>query len=236
MDEPRIGTVQESLARGVLGTVPIEKDGSVHFTAPAGKTIYFQALDENGFAVQSMMSATYVHPGERLSCQGCHEPRLGAPSAPRLVEAMKRAPSKLEPDVEGSFPLSFPRLVQPVLDRKCLPCHQKNKKAPNLSGTEKGKNSWSRAYDTLHRYGSGGSGKPPNRQPVRTVPGKFGALASKLYQVLARHKKEKGKEFDLSAEEMHRIALWLDCNINFFGAYREVDKQFKGELVMPSIE
>ncbi|MHC4251450.1 MAG: HzsA-related protein, partial [Planctomycetota bacterium] len=238
IDDPRISMVQESLARGVLGTVPIEDDGSVHFTLPAGKPVYFQVLDEQGLAIQSMMSETYVHPGERLSCQGCHEPRLGAPSAPRVVEAMKRGPSKLEPDVEGSYPLSFPRLVQPVLDRKCSPCHQKNKnkKAPNLSGTEKVRHSWSKAYDTLHRYGSGGSGKPPNRQPVRTVPGKFGAYASKLLQVLARHKKEKGKDFDLSAEEMHRITLWLDCNCNFFGAYLEVDKQMRGELVMPSIE
>ncbi len=236
MDQPRISTIQESLARGVLGTVPIEKDGSVHFTAPAGKTLYFQALDENGLAVQSMMSATYVHPGERLSCQGCHEPRLAAPSAPRLVEAMKRAPSKLEPDVEGSFPLSFPRLVQPVLDKKCLPCHQKNKKAPNLSGTEKARHSWSRAYDSLHRYGSGGSGKPPNRQPVRTVPGKFGAKASKLLPILAKHMQDKEKELKLTEEEMHRITLWLDCNCNFFGAYLEVDKQMRGELIMPSIE
>ena len=57
----------------VLGTVPVEEDGSVYFEAPVGKAIGFQVLDEKGLAVQSMRSVTYVHPGERLTCLGCHE-------------------------------------------------------------------------------------------------------------------------------------------------------------------
>jgi hypothetical protein len=71
MDEPLIGIGTESLAHGVVGTVPVEKDGSVSFRLPAGKLVYFQALDEEGLAVQSMRSATYVKPGERLTCHGC---------------------------------------------------------------------------------------------------------------------------------------------------------------------
>ena len=65
---PRIGVADQTNARAVLGTVPVESDGSVHFTAPAGKAIYFQALDGNGLAVQSMRSATYLQPGETLTC------------------------------------------------------------------------------------------------------------------------------------------------------------------------
>ena len=45
----------------------------------SGKEIYFQALDEQGLAIQSMRSGTYVHPGEQLSCRGCHEPRREGP-------------------------------------------------------------------------------------------------------------------------------------------------------------
>jgi hypothetical protein len=243
MNSPNIGVASESLARGVLGTVPVEKDGSVRFTAPAGKPLYFQALDENGLAIQSMMSATYVHPGEELTCHGCHETKLRAPAQPgKALLASQRPPSKLKPDVEGTYPLSFPRLVQPVLDRNCVPCHRKDKtkKAPDLAGTpvevqwNKGKpvSQWSRSFLSLKGYAYGRSGKPNNRQPVRTTPGKFGARASKLYQML----KKGHHDLKLSDEDMHRITVWLDCNSNFYGAYHDTERQLKGERVMPILE
>jgi cytochrome c553 len=238
----------ESLARGVLGTVPVEEDGSVRFTAPAGKAVYFQALDKNGMAIQSMMSATYVHPGEELSCQGCHERRLGAPAQPaKPLLALRREPSQLKPDVEGTYPLSFPRLVQPVLNRNCVPCHRKDEtgKAPDLTGTpvelkprkRKGKKEipggqWSSSFLSLKDFAYGCSGKPPDRQPVRTTPGEFGAKASKLYQML----KEGHHDLQLSDEDMHRITVWLDCNSNFYGAYHDTERQLQGELVPPVLE
>ncbi|MHC4331358.1 MAG: HzsA-related protein, partial [Planctomycetota bacterium] len=111
------------LTRYVLGTVPVEKDGSAHFTVPARKELFFQALDENGLAIQSMRSATYLQPGERLVCQGCHEPRHRAPeSAERTPLAMRRRPSRLKGDVDGTNPFSYPRLIQPVLDKHCVQC------------------------------------------------------------------------------------------------------------------
>jgi len=235
VDQPNIGIARESLARGVLGTVPVEEDGSAHFTVPAGKVIYFQALDKDGCAVQSMMSDTYVHPGEKLTCRGCHGPRNGAPPLPtRTLLAMRRPPSKLEPEVDGSLPISFPRLVQPVLNKHCVPCHQKNKnkRAPDLTGSGPAKHGWSRSFTSLAKYAYGCSGKPPGRTPVRTTPGKFGAQASKLYKMLKKgHNKLK-----LPPEDMRRIIVWLDCNSNFFGAYHDLDKQLKGEIVKPSIE
>jgi len=252
MDNPNIGIAQESLARGVLGTVPVEEDGSVCFTAPARKALYFQALDENGLAVQSMMSSTYVHPGERLTCQGCHEPRQGAPAQPAGTPlALQRPPSRLEPDVQGTYPLSFPRLVQPVLDKNCVACHREDEtgKAPDLTGapvetqfsnrsshvprrSRSFRSRWSRSFLSLKGYAYGSSGKPPDRQPVRTTPGKFGAQASKLYQML-----NKGhNDLKLSDEDMHRIAVWLDCNSNFYGAYHDTERQLQGELVPPVLE
>ena len=90
-------------------------------------------------AVQSMRSATYVHPGEQLTCQGCHERKHAPPS--RLDElplALQRAPSKIAPDVDGSNPFNYVRLVQPVLDRHCVECHQE-KKALDLSGDDRGR-------------------------------------------------------------------------------------------------
>ena len=69
----------------MLGTVPVEADGSAHFTVPARKELFFQALDDDGLAVQSMRSATYLQPGERLVCQGCHEPRHRSPQMTTTV-------------------------------------------------------------------------------------------------------------------------------------------------------
>ena len=92
----------------VLGTVPVEADGSAYFEAPVGKEIYFQALDEQGLAIQSMRSGTYVHPGEQLSCRGCHEPRREGPRN-EIAPGAARAPSTIVPDVDGSNPFNYVR-------------------------------------------------------------------------------------------------------------------------------
>ena len=65
-NDPLIGVGAQSLVRGVLGTAPVEADGSVYCEVPAGVPVYFQAVDDKGRAVQSMRSATYVHPGRRF--------------------------------------------------------------------------------------------------------------------------------------------------------------------------
>jgi hypothetical protein len=241
-NQPAVGLAAQSLARGVLGTVPVEADGSAYFVAPVGVPIYFQALDDKGQAIQSMKSNTYVHESEKLACQGCHEPKLRMSGAKRkmtVAMALKRAPSKINPDVEGSYPLTFPRLVQPVIDKKCLPCHVKNakKKAPNLSGKEFGRGGWSKAFESLKKYGwgkSGGNGAIFGNKTSRSIPGQVGAKASKL---LAHLTNPKGHhDLKLTPEELYRITLWIDCNTNFYGAYLETAKQARGELVMPSIE
>ncbi|MCK5558612.1 MAG: hypothetical protein KAJ01_09545, partial [Candidatus Hydrogenedentes bacterium] len=181
----RMPTAMDSvvLARYVLGTVPVEEDGSAHFTVPARKELFFQALDDRALAVQSMRSATYLQPGEFLVCQGCHEPRHRAPRAPQHVPlALQREPSKLKPDVDGTNPFSYPRLVQPVLEKHCTKCHQDNPdKAPRLDREviAKGKNNrnkWYASYFSLvPEYGFQQYG-----HRHRTIPGKFGARASKL--------------------------------------------------------
>ena len=218
--------------RYVLGTVPVEKDGSAHFKVPAQKEIFFQALDEKGLAVQSMRSATYLQAGERLVCQGCHERKNRAPQIPTSIPlALQREPSRLKPDVDGSNPFSYPRLVQPVLDRHCVKCHEEKKadKAPNLA-REPIQRNWYASYVTLvpkfafNNYGNG----------LRTIPGQFGAHASKLYEILQKdHYKVK-----LSEEEMHRITLWLDCTSMFYGVYEKEggQAQLRGELARPTLE
>jgi cytochrome c553 len=234
-DEPNVGTASQSLCRGVLGTAPVESDGSAAFRVPVGMDLYFQALDENGLAVQTMRSATYLHPGETLTCVGCHEAKQASSGAAerRRPAALQRAPSALEPEAEGSFPLTFARLVQPVLDAKCAGCHgEKPKKgAPSLRGDRFGKYGWSEAFSTLRTRAwamHGGNGVAL-RQRQYSVPGQDGARVSKLYPMLTggHH------EVKLTSEELRRVALWIDCNSNFYGAYYGLEKQARGEIVRP---
>jgi hypothetical protein len=241
-DVPNIGHAAQSLARGVLGTVPVEEDGSVHFRMPAGVSVYFQALDGNGLCVQNMRSATFVHPGETLGCVGCHEPKNAPPKniGAKVPIALQRPPSTIRPEAEGSYPLTFARLVQPVLNAKCLGCHEQNrsKKAPGLRGDKFGTHGWSEAFHSLQKLAwgkSGGNGALHSRNGNKSysIPGKDGARVSKLYA----HLTKPGGHHDLklTPEEMRRITLWLDCNSNFYGAYFEIEKQARGEVVKPRL-
>ena len=124
MNNPNLGVSAEDPGKFVLGTVPVEADGSAHFRVPSGVSVFFQALDENGLAVQTMRSLTYVQPEQTLSCVGCHESRELAPpiqQGPAGGACASRRGSR--PGPAGSWPLRFDRLVQPVLDRHCAECH-----------------------------------------------------------------------------------------------------------------
>ncbi len=218
--------------------------------------VYFQALDSRGRAVQTMRSGTYAHPGELLACAGCHEPTHQAPpasAAPPL--AIQRPPSVLKPGPEGSYPLSFARLVQPVLDRHCVRCHSgarsnipdltgrlfdeasgpgKQVSAPEwLAGVRHARHGWSRAYVNLAPLGwgmSGGNGIIFKEEQFST-PGRVGADASHLALMLSTGH----HDVKLSSEDWERLIIWLDCNSLFYGAYHEPVRQALGELIPPRL-
>ncbi len=238
VDQPRIGIATETNARAVLGTVPVEADGSAYFEAPVGKPLYFQALDGSGLAVQSMRSATYVHPGEQLTCQGCHEAkRHQAIDRRQPPLATLRPPSPITPGPDGSHPLNYPRLVQPVLDRHCVGCHRE-KGALDLSGTIDGPHGWTRSYTNLsQKYGfyftvGNGTINRGIHGGARTTPGRFGAHAAKLTEYLD----EGHYDVRLPPHDYRRVTLWLDCNSEFYGTYENTDAQARGEVVWPSLE
>lgn len=237
MNEPMVSIGAQSLTRGVIGEAPIEADGSVFFEAPAGVPIYFQAIDEDGAAIQSMRSATYLHPGEQLSCRGCHEPKLrSAPDVRSMAIALKKGPVKLTPPPEAAQPLSFPRLIQPVLDRNCVDCHAEKaaEGAKPLDGTVGDHPyGWSRSYVNLadHAWSLHGGNGIIKQYGSRSKPGELGAKASKLWQLL-----EKGHhDVQLSAEDRKALILWLDLNSNFYGDYLNLEQQQRGEKVVPAL-
>jgi len=68
----------------------------------------------------------------------------------------------------------------------------------------------------------------------RTTPGKFGAYASRLYEMLS-----KGHhDVKLSEEDMHRITLWLDCSSMFYGVFEQEpgEAQLRGEIAKATLE
>ena len=111
------------------------------------------------------------------------------------------------------------------------------KKAMNLTGAVGGKYGWARSYTNLAAdYGfyfnvRNGSIKMGDHGGSRTVPGRFGARASKLLDYLdSRHYGVK-----LSTEDFHRLTLWLDCNSEFYGSYENIEAQAHGEIVPPTL-
>ncbi len=235
-DTPPIGFGEEQLPRVCLGRVPVEEDGSALFEAPVGVPIYFQAVDQRGMAVQSMRSDTYVHPGEHLACVGCHEPKSeAAPLRPASPMALRRDPSKIEPEVGGVEPVSYHRLVEPVFQRTCIPCHREQGKGPaHLEyGNPLDKSNPLRGLVFFQQGGfsntwpSGGSGGTGGS---RSIPGKFGAAQSKMGQTLL-----KPPHLNVvTEEEFRRVVLWLDCQSPELGCYADVDAQKHGKLVWPA--
>ncbi|HOD80879.1 MAG TPA: hypothetical protein PKG77_05625 [Phycisphaerae bacterium] len=114
----------------VLGTAPVHPDGSAMFHVPAHTPVYFQLLDANNHAVQTMRSWAQLQPGETFSCAGCHEDKNSAPPAGRMTAAMKAGPQELTPWDDAPRGFSFHREIQPILDKHCIRCHHVAGKAP----------------------------------------------------------------------------------------------------------
>jgi hypothetical protein len=226
--DPHIGHPDQSNARMLLGTVPVEPDGSAYFRAPARKPLYFQAVDEAGRAVQSMRTVVYLQPGERRGCVGCHEP-TSTTVAPYPVLAAQRAPSLIQPGPDGTKPFGYVRLIQPILDQHCVRCHDgsegPDKSHPMLTGELGGE--FSKSYENLKPYL-----RWPSPDAV-TRPGAVGADLSPLSGILTA---EKHRQYvNLPDEGLRTLYLWLDAHVPFYGTYEAADLQAQrlGRAVSP---
>jgi hypothetical protein len=228
-DSPRVGEAFAAPGKQVLGTVPVEKDGSAYFKAPARTPLIFQALDNQGRSVQTMRSLVYLQPGEKQSCIGCHEHRMMHPSSTIQALASLRKPSLIKPGPDGTLPFSYPRLVQPVLDRHCVKCHDgKDPKVCSLTGEPEGV--FTKSYNALVKHVSFSAWNRPkqNLEPM-TEPLRFGVLGSPL----ARYLDKNHGEIVLSNEDLERLYTWMDANALFYGTFdvQEQKKQLAGEAI-----
>ena len=251
-DNPAVGAAREENGRAVLGTVPVEPDGSARFLVPASKPLLLQALDADGNAYQTMRSLTYLQPGEQVSCVGCHEPKMTAPTrTSSQLLAMQRPPSQLDPGPWGGRPFSYVEVVQPVLDQHCVRCHGGEKTEANLVLTGEPEGHFSRSYLALMQDANafwGGGTNPDNaqkylvprfggRNQIQVTPpgGLYGARGSRLMKLL----REGHEGVQLSDEELRRLAMWIDLNALFYGVHEPADQERmrRGEVVgMPEIQ
>ncbi len=121
---PVVSAVQSDGVKRLLGTVPVAADGSVAFFAPAGLPLHFQLIDEQGRALQTMRSFVHVMPGEKRGCLGCHEAHSRAPLPELRFLPMRQPVQEIVPPLWEDRTVSYPRYVQPVLDKYCGGCHQ----------------------------------------------------------------------------------------------------------------
>ena len=218
MNNPNLGVSAEDPGKFLLGTAPVEEDGSAYFRVPSGIPVFFQALDQQGLAVQTMRSLTYVQPGQTLSCIGCHESREAAPSLSPARAAWSRELSKITLGPPGSWPLKYDELVQPVLDRSCISCH-----APGSSNAKGARFDLTAtaSYGNLLNF-AGGNLKNLAFERDRSVLGQCVTRQSALWSLLTGPEPHEGVRPD--ADSLRRLATWMDVyahRVGHFSAKQE---------------
>lgn len=261
---PVVSLVQSEGVKRIIGTVPIEEDGSVAFSAPPGKALHFQLLDEKYRALQTMRSFTGVMPGESRGCLGCHELHSTAPEYVGKSVAMTKTPGQITPPPWNDRTVSYARYVQPVLDKYCGKCHQgdgEGRKTFDMTprpgflsfdetyATLIGKPSWGRPYEKPEN-------PPPGwgianmfmveaydqRDPVAyRTPKPMTALSyrSKLIEIAS-----SGKHNDVKVDpiSLRRLIAWVDAMCPYRGddEVRDIpDPVFQGVdwlAIRPKIE
>ncbi|MCP5546690.1 MAG: hypothetical protein H7A50_04880 [Akkermansiaceae bacterium] len=222
----------------ILGDVDIEDDGSARFEVPAMESIYLQVLDDKGQVIQTSRTWDTLRPGETKGCAGCHDKTNGNqhPYHPEETLAWKRAAQKLQPFHGPARGFSFPREIQPILDSKCVSCHDgADPERMDLRGlpvddADTNQRRWTRSYLNLTGAGRSDRGDyraDPARGPVNWIskmsrpteipPYSAGAARSKLLEML-----DAGHEgAELTTVERDKIAAWIDLLVPFSGDYRE---------------
>jgi len=195
----------------ILGTVPVEQDGSAHFEVPANRPVFFVALDKQGMSVKRMQSFVQMMPGETTGCVGCHEHRTETPSTTKLL-ALDRPASSIAPIPDVPEIFDFPRDIQPILDKHCLSCHDHRERAGGVVLTGDRNEWYSQSYFTLFVKDQVSDG---NNHRGNRPPRDIGSSASPLIQ------KIDGSHHDvqLSPHERRMVTLWIDSSAPFAGTY-----------------
>ena len=212
--------------RRILGTVPVEADGSALFEVPANTPVAFQPLDADGRAVQTMRSWVTVMPGEMQSCAGCHERQNSSTGSEGHPLALRKEPAKIAPWHGPARGFSFNREVQPVLDAYCVRCHDGEQAQPDLRRQPDVRAGMpGKGYDEAARF-------PPAYLALKrfvrgyTMESDMHLLNPYEYHAstteLVRRLERGHKGVALSAEAWDRLNVWIDLNTPAHGTWTEI--------------
>ena len=196
----------------ILGTVPVEPDGSASFEAPALRSLFLVALDEDDLSVKRMQSFLTLQPGESQSCVGCHESRTTAAPNANLL-ALRRPPRRIEPIDGLPDVLDLARHVQPILDAHCVRCHNPDRTEGGIDLCGDHTPLFSQSYWTMLRHGLIADGR--NEKYGNRPPRDIGSSASRLLDYF------DGAHHDAKPTELDRktVRLWIDSSAVYAGTY-----------------
>jgi hypothetical protein len=225
------------------GFADVKADGSAAFRVPAEVPIYFMALDAEGRALQRMRSFTHMMPGEVQGCVGCHADRNSV--APKMVEgpAMHDVVQELTPPEWGAVGFRYDQVVQPVLDRHCIECHNEREQPGQVDLTGDKTDFFSVSYDILARKGTQGErnflshnspvgpagdaarGESPYTSWIWTIngaghnvleiaPGRWGSPASKLAEIIRTGHRDKDGTPRVEVADADRRRVYLWIDLN----------------------
>ena len=216
----------------ILGTVPVNADGSAYFTIPANTPLSLQPLDEQGQALQLMRTWLVGMPGERVSCVGCHESEAGSTVA-RDARGTRRGRRRLSPGTG--------RRAASASSARSSRCSTATASAATTA-RRPSRPAWRRADHRL----ADADGRPlAGRRQVHQVvcraapvpaaagiegdrrmlsPLDYHFSQTELGQML--RKGHHGVALD--AETCERLAAWLDLNAPFYGTWGEIPQFTEG--------
>lgn len=216
----------------IVGTVPVEEDGSAYFEVPALRSFFFVALDKDDLAVKRMQSFTSAQPGETISCVGCHEHRAQTPAIDRSrLLALRAPPKKIEPIADVPDVMDFPRDVQPVLTSLCGDCHGYEKTARGgpadgkvvLTGDHGPLYSHSYYTMTVYRLFADGRNQPKSNYEPRVL----GSSNSRILKMI------DGSHHGVRAtrEQAKILRLWIDAGATYPGTYAALASGMIGNYI-----
>ncbi|MBI5834441.1 MAG: hypothetical protein HZB16_19255 [Armatimonadetes bacterium] len=229
----------------IWGYVDVPPDGAVSLRVPAEKPIHFQVLDAQGRVLQRMRTFVHFMPGEVQGCVGCHADRRGGAPQSRLANlSAKAAPQELRPPEWGVGGFSYRDVVQPVLDKYCVTCHNERSAPSGVDLSGDMTDFFNVSYDILARRGtigewqpglhgvavaSGQEGRSPYTSWISTIngaeynilmvkPKTWGSPKSRLADiVLAGHPDAQGQpRFQMDTASQRRVLAWIDLNVPYY--------------------
>jgi hypothetical protein len=188
-----------------------------------------------------MRTFTHFMPGEKQSCIGCHANRNESiASSKRPMNG--QVPQELRPPAWGVKGFGYREVVQPVLDRHCVECHNARDETNKIDLGGDMTDFFNVSYETLARAGTWGerqfmeggiaaenAGRNPYTSWIPTIngtehsilmitPKTWGSPASKLADlVISGHPDASGKpRVRMDAASQQRIMAWIDLNVPYY--------------------